>query len=232
MNTPEPDAIKARYARRDGAADAQLYSLYANAAALQAQQERVRAMRQIWHGHGWNTLANKQILEVGCGGAGNLQDLVRLGATPGCLAGIELIHERAETARRLLPDGVSVVEGDASTATIAPGSQDAVLAFTLFSSLMDATFRQTLAQTMWQWVAPGGGILVYDFTVNNPRNADVQGVPLRELAALFPHARLQSRRLTLAPPIARRLHPSLIGCASSTLFLLRTHRLTWAVKPL
>lgn len=232
MNTPEPDAIKARYARRDGAADAQLYSLYGNAAALQAQQERVRAMRQIWQGYGWNTLAQKHILEVGCGAAGNLQDLVRLGATPACLAGIELIRERAETARRLLPEGASILEGDAATATIAPGSQHAVLAFTLFSSLMDVTFRRALAQTMWQWVAPGGGILVYDFTVNNPRNADVQGVPLRELAALFPQARLQSRRLTLAPPIARRLPPSLIGFASSTLFLLRTHRLTWAVKPL
>ena len=44
MSTPETRAVQARYARRDSGADAQRYSLYANAAALQAQQERLHAM--------------------------------------------------------------------------------------------------------------------------------------------------------------------------------------------
>ena len=30
---------------------------------------------------------------------------------------------------------------------------------------------------MWAAVKPGGGVLWYDFTVDNPRNADVRGVP-------------------------------------------------------
>lgn len=232
MNTPETEAIKARYARRDGAADAQRYSLYANAAALQAQQERVRVMGQIWQKHGWDSLAHRQVLEVGCGSGGNLQDLVRLGATPSCLSGIELMPERAAMARASLPQQVQIMEGDASTAAIARNSQDAVLAFTLFSSLLDNPFREDLAHTMWDWVAPGGGVLVYDFTIDNPRNPDVKGIPLSEVTALFPHANIQSRRITLAPPIARRLPPSLINGASTVCFFLRTHRLTWAVKPL
>ena len=43
MTAPETHAVQARYARRDSSADAQRYSLYANAAALQAQQERLNA---------------------------------------------------------------------------------------------------------------------------------------------------------------------------------------------
>lgn len=232
MNTPETEAVKARYARRDSAADAQRYSLYANAAALQAQQERVRAMGAMWRDHGWDSLNHRRVLEVGCGGGGNLQDLVRLGATPACLTGIELMPERAAMARASLPQQVQIVEGDASTAAIPPHSQDAILAFTLFSSLLDRTFRQSLAHTMWDWVAPGGGVLVYDFTIDNPRNADVQGIPLSELTALFPHASIYSRRITLAPPIARRLPHALVNDASTVLYFLRTHRLSWAVKPL
>ena len=227
----EPAAVQARYARRNAVADAQHYSLYASASALQAQQERLRAMVQLWRTHGWQSLAGLQITEVGCGSGGNLHDLVRLGAQPQHLQGLELLPERAAQARATLPDALAIHAGDAASATIAPGSQQAVLAFTLFSSLLDAEFRTALAQQMWQWVAPGGGVLVYDFVVNNPRNPDVQGVPLAEVRRLFPQAQLHSQRVTLAPPVARRLPGGLIAPCATLLPFLRTHRLTWAVKP-
>ena len=231
MSDPETQAVKARYARRDAAADASRYSLYANAAALQAQQERLRAMAHLWRAHGWSSLAHRTMLEVGCGSAGNLQDLLRLGATPACLTGLELLPERAAAARAALPAEVTLIEGDAALAPVQPASQDAVLAFTLFSSLLDEGYRRHLAQRIWQWVKPGGGVLVYDFVVNNPANKDVQGVALHELGLLFPQARTHSRRVTLAPPLARRLPAATIAPASTLLWFLRTHRLTWAVKP-
>ena len=230
MNTPETRAVQARYARRNNKADAQRYSLYANAAALQAQQERLRTLVHLWRAHGWTSLADRPLLEVGCGSGGNLLDLLRLGATPAQSTGIELLPERAAAARAVLPGGVQLIEGDACAAPIAPSSQQAVLAFTVFSSLLDPTYRQQFARTLWRWVAPGGGVLVYDFVVNNPHNPDVRKVPLAELRALFPEARLHSRRITLAPPLARRL-PSALISAASLLPSLRTHRLTWAVKP-
>jgi SAM-dependent methyltransferase len=232
MSTPETRAVQARYARRDSEADANRYSLYANAAALQAQQERLRAMAHLWRAHGWANLADRPLLEVGCGSGGNLLDLLRLGATPGLLGGIELLPERAAAARALLPGGVAVLEGDACAAPVEAASQQAVLAFTVFSSLLDPGYRQQFARTLWGWVAPGGGVLVYDFVVNNPHNPDVRKLPLGELRALFPGARLHSRRLTLAPPVARRLPACLVGPASPLLFPLRTHRLTWVAKPL
>lgn len=227
----EPQAVQARYARRDAAADGSRYSLYANAAALQAQQERLCALARIWQAHGWTRLAHRSITEVGCGGGGNLQDLIRMGATPASLTGLELLAERAAAARATLPADVAIVQGDAAAAPLPPASQDAVLAFTLFSSLLDGDYRRQLAQTIWEWVAPGGGVLVYDFVVNNPANPDVCGIPLRELRSLFPQAQIHSCRLTLAPPVARRLPAPLIAPASSLLWLLRTHRLTWAAKP-
>lgn len=232
MNTPETHAVQARYARRDSNADAQRYSLFANAAALQAQQERLRAMARLWRAHGWADLSDRTLLEVGCGSGGNLLDLLRLGAAPAQLTGIELLPERAAAAHAVLPGGVTILEGDACAAPIADASQQAVLAFTVFSSLLDPSYRQKFARTLWRWVAPGGGVLVYDFVVNNPHNSDVRKLPLSELRALFPGARLQSRRLTLAPPVARRLPAGLIAPASLLLQPLRTHRLTWAVKPL
>lgn len=227
----EPQAVQARYARRDAAQDALRYQLMASASALQAQQERLRALVRLWNAHGWGNLADLAITEVGCGAGGNLQDLLRLGASPAHLQGLELIAERAAQARAALPAAVHIAEGDATQAPVADGSQQAVLAFTLFSSLLDPDFRRHMAETLWRWTAPGGGVLVYDFIVDNPRNPDVRGVSLAELRRLFPAAQVQSRRITLAPPLARRLPAACLSPASALLYPLRTHRLTWLSKP-
>lgn len=231
-NPAEPQAVQARYARRDAAQDALRYQLMASASALQAQQERLRALVRLWNAHGWTSLSDLAITEVGCGAGGNLQDLLRLGASPARLQGLELIVERAAQARAALPGAVRIAEGDATLAPVAEDSQHAVLAFTLFSSLLDPAFRKHMAETLWRWAAPGGGVLVYDFIVDNPGNPDVRGVPLTELRRLFPHAQVvQSLRTTLAPPIARRLPAACLAPASVLLYPLRTHRLTWLAKP-
>jgi len=135
-------------------------------------------------------------------------------------------------ARKRLPEALRLVCGDASAEPVAPGSVDIVLVSTVFSSLLDDAFQQRLAATMWQWLKPGGGVLWYDFTVDNPRNADVRGVTAARIRALFPEARLESRRITLAPPLARaicRIHPSAYALLN-VLPLLRTHLLCWLGK--
>ena len=120
MTLPEPQAVQARYAQRDAATDAARYSLYANAAAMQAQQERLRSMACIWSAHGWHSLAHRRLLEVGCGSCGNLLDLLRLGATPELLCGIELLPQRAAVAR--LPSLPLPITSSASVTT-APSTQ-------------------------------------------------------------------------------------------------------------
>ena len=224
----EPDAVTERYARR---APTNRYSLL-KPDVWQTVQERQRALLRLFVRLGWAELSGKTLLEVGCGSGGNLLELLRLGFAPELLSGAELLPERAAQARRCLPGVLRVREGDALQMALAPASQDVVFVSTVFSSLLSDAFQQQLADAMWHWVKPGGGVLWYDFTVNNPRNPDVRGVPLARLRALFPQGVVQSQRVTLAPPIARavtRIHPGLYPVFNAVP-LLRTHVLAWVAK--
>lgn len=218
-----------RYARRG---DADRYSML-NPDVWQSVQERQRAMLRLFAHLGWRDLTSRRVLEVGCGGGGNLLELLRMGFSPRNLVGIELLPDRFAQAMQTLPSGVTLMQGDASIVKLPDESEDIVLQSTVFSSLLDAPFQWRLAQTMWRWVRPGGGVLWYDFTANNPRNPDVKGVSVSRIRELFPHGRMRVQRLTLAPPIARRVaavHPGLYN-VFNLLPLLRTHVLTWIEKP-
>jgi SAM-dependent methyltransferase len=226
----EVDAVRARYARRN---PNELRYRMLNPAVWQAVLERQREVLRLLARVATKDLARLDVLEVGCGGGGNLLELLRFGFDAARLHGIELLEERHALARHVLPAAVRLTLGDASKAAVLSESCDIVLQSTVFSSLLDDAFQQRLADAMWSWVKPGGGVLWYDFTVNNPRNADVRGVPLARVRELFPHGDVQARRVTLAPPIARavtRVHPSLYT-AFNTVPLLRTHMLAWIAKP-
>ena len=224
----EPRAVAERYARRT--ADDR-YSLM-RPDVWHTVQERQRAMLRLFAQQGLNDLSAVRLMEVGCGAGGNLLELLRAGVRPEHLSGVELLPDRVEAARAVLPPTVVLHLGDALALDVPPASLDIVFVSTVFSSLLDDVFQQRLAEALWRWVRPGGAVLWYDFTVNNPRNPDVRGVPLSRVRALFPLGRVTASRLTLAPPIARaatRFHPSLY-----TLFnilpLLRTHVLCWIAK--
>jgi len=225
----EPRAVAERYARRGASS---LYSPL-RPEVWQGLQERQRAMLRRFKAAGITDLAPLHITEVGCGGGGNLLELLRLGARPEHLTGLELLPDRHAAARHALPAASTVWLGDATRAPMAPGSQDVVLQSTVFSSLLDDAFQQRLADLMWHWLKPGGAVLWYDFTLDNPRNSDVRAVPLSRLRALFPNANIDARRVTLAPPIGRhvvRLHPA-AWRLFNVLPLLRTHVLAWVGKP-
>jgi SAM-dependent methyltransferase len=225
----EIKAVAERYARRG---DGGLYSAL-RPDVWQTLHERQRVLLRFLAQARRGELSALTATEVGCGSGGNLLELLRLGFTPERLTGLELLPERHEQARHALPAATTLLLGDATAAPLPPASQDLVLAFTVFSSLLDDTFQHQLADTMWSWLKPGGAIVWYDFTVDNPRNRDVRGVPAQRVAQLFPKGTMRSRRVTLAPPIGRRvtkLHP-----AAWRLFnavpLLRTHLLAWIEKP-
>jgi SAM-dependent methyltransferase len=230
LPSDEAAAVQERYARRG--TDEWRYHLL-NPAAMAAAQERQRALALLFNRLGWRELGARRLVEVGCGNGGNLLELLRLGFVPEHLQGIELLAERAAQARRMLPAALSITAGDATQAELPVASQDVVYQSTVFSSLLDDSYQQRLADTMWRWVRPGGGVLWYDFVYDNPRNADVRGVALERVRELFPEGRIEARRVTLAPPIARaaaRVHPGLYT-AFNLLPFLRTHVLAWIEKP-
>jgi len=205
----EPQAVVARYARRSVG---DRYSML-RPEVWQSVQERQRVMLRLFaRDLGWQDLTNLKLIEVGCGGGGNLLDFLRFGFLPQNLGGIELLPERAFEARRILPAALMVHVGDANSVDIVPKSQNVVFQSVVFSSLLDNGFQHDMAKHMWSWVKPGGGVLWYDFIYNNPSNPDVRGVPVKRVRQLFPTGKMIVRRVTLAPPISRRVtrvHPFL-----------------------
>jgi SAM-dependent methyltransferase len=229
MSRDDLPALAERYARR-GPVDR--YSLL-QPDVWQLVQERQRAILRGLVRRGWHDPAALRLTEVGCGAGGNLLEFLRTGLQPQHLTGCELQPDRLALARACLPAALALHLGDAAAAPIEPASQDIVFQATVFSSLLDDATQARLAQAMWGWVKPGGAVLWYDIRVDNPRNRDVRGVPLARVRALFPQGRVQAQRITLAPPLARRVaavHPALYPVFNA-LPLLRTHWLAWIHKP-
>jgi SAM-dependent methyltransferase len=233
---PEPKAetlaVAERYARRNSGS---LYSVLRPEVVLSTQEWQRKMLFLFGSVCGYTDvdLRRLKLVDVGCGYGGHLLDFLRVGFAPQNLYGIELLPERVAGARPRLPELLKLHEGDASTAALAPASQDVVFQSVVFSSLLDDAFQQELADRMWSWVRPGGGILWYDFVYNNPSNRDVRAVPVRRVKELFPHGDMTVRRVTLAPPISRRvcrIHPAAYGVFNALPFL-RTHALCWIRKP-
>ena len=232
MSKQELTGVAERYERRKAGVAADLYSPI-SPAVFMAHQELERALIRWIHATALAPLRERTLLEIGCGSGGNLLQLIGLGFRPANLMGNELLEERAVHARERLPAATRLAIGDASSLELGAERFDVVFQSTVFSSILDEEFQARLARRMWGLVKPGGQVLWYDFTYDNPRNPDVRGVPVDRVRALFPNGELSVRRLTLAPPIARPLagiHPSLYTLAN-LLPWLRTHVLCWIRKP-
>jgi SAM-dependent methyltransferase len=228
--TNEIENIALRYEKRKLATGGR-YARF-NADVVAGTQERQRMIVSLLKANRIDDLSGFDVLEIGCGSGSNLQELLLLGAQPERLVGNELLPDRAAKAKQMLPNAVRLFPGDASVLPFDQASFDIVYQSTVFSSILDNALQQSIAGSMWRWVRPGGGILWYDFIYNNPSNPDVRGVPIKRIQALFPEASLQFRRVTLAPPISRRVckvHPVLYPIFNSLPFL-RTHVVCWLAK--
>lgn len=225
----ELEAVKARYARRR---DGSLYDK-SRPEMRHTLDERRRLIQWFLARRAWHDPSTRCAVEIGCGEGNVLADLLQIGFAAERLIGIDLLPQSVEMARRKLPAEVRLFSGDACVSRVDPLSQDLVLQFTVFSSILDRAFQRELADTMWGYLKPSGAILWYDAAVSNPRNPDMRGVPVRRIKELFPRAKIEARRVTLAPPLARaacRLHPSLYPLLNS-IVLLRSHVMAWVEKP-
>jgi SAM-dependent methyltransferase len=228
--TTELESIVERYERRKHR-DTTASDILSISAYL-AYQERNRMLVRWIREYGLAPVESRKLMEVGCGTGNNLLDFLRLGFRPENMLGNDLLADRVRLARRMLPQGLTVLEGNALELDIPKESFDIVFQATVFTSILDPQLQQALADRMWTWLRPGGGILWYDFVYDNPRNSDVKGVPLSRVRELFPDGRVSYRRVTLAPPISRlvtRISPTLYS-VFNMIPPLRTHVLCWIEK--
>lgn len=201
----EADRILEEHRRREREIPAGFYDLD-RPANLFLRQGQERALRDALERSGLLPLSGRRLLEVGCGSGNWLEILERFGARRDGLAGIDLDPGRVDVCRSRFP-GADIRSGDASELPWESGSFDVVFQSTVFSSILEPTMRRALASEMLRVLAPGGAILWYDFFMDNPANPNVRGVRRREIEALFPGCRVDLRRATLAPPLARRIVP-------------------------
>lgn len=229
----EVQQIVERYRRRDPSVFRTRHMLSVERCLRSQEQERAWIDLLLRH-FPLDRIEYCRVLEVGCGFGKNLLNFLRWGFSPENLVGNELLEDRCRVARRLLPPEVQIIPGDATRMELPAEGFDIVVQSIVFTSILDDAFQQLLAERMWHWTAPGGGVLWYDFMYNNPRNRDVRGVPVRRIRQLFPEGRIGWRRVALAPPIARlavRIHRSFYHLLGAIPWL-RTHCCCWIEKQL
>lgn len=224
------DRLRAEYSDRAvRLLGSDIYSPF-NPAYLFTIQQRQRAMLQMLRRYQFAPLSGKEILDVGCGKGQVLHELLGYGATPELLHGTDLLPDRVKEARRLLPD-VQITCADAQQLPYRSGTFDLVLQLTVFSSILDPDVKRKIAGEMVRALRKGGVIIWYDFWLN-PANKQTSGIRPAEVRRLFPGCRIDFRRITLAPPITRRLAPRswLLCYILESLKILNTHYLA-AITP-
>ena len=228
MPSDESLRLSAAYAERSAGA----YDSWFDPAHRMIHQERERRALALLAREGLTSLAGARILEIGCGTGNWLRDLIRWGALPENVFGVDLLADRVVTARRLTAPAVTLTLGDISALDFPDATFDIVIQSTVFSSILDADRRRRTAVEMLRVLKSTGVIVWYDFHVDNPTNPNVRAVRRPEIALLFAGCQLRMERLTLAPPIARAVAPiSTLACELLALVpWLRTHTLA-AIRP-
>lgn len=187
------------------------------------ERQALRLFRQ----HRLLPLKGKQVFELGCGTGYWLRQLVKWGAEPERITGLDLLPERLAESRSLGPPDSMLVCGSAGQLPFPAGSFDLVLQSTVFSSITASETRRVAAAELLRVLGKSGTIVWYDFFVRHPRNPDVRAMRRQEIHRLFPDCRIRLRRVTLAPPISRALAAYFLPlCGILERFpLLRTHYL-------
>jgi len=135
----EIERIRNVYKRRKEAVPSSRYSIF-DIANLFIFQRREWELISILKREGITSLKDKRILDVGCGGGRELINLIRYGATPENLFGIDLLEDRITEAKSLHPS-VNFTLGDASVLPYPDKYFDIVIQFTVFTSILDRLFN-------------------------------------------------------------------------------------------
>lgn len=219
----KPNALDKKYSPLDPAA---LFMIQRRHREIRGILERSFAKRLNYD------LSTVKLLEIGCGNGQWLTEFQMFGLLSANLAGIELDPERAEDAKTRITDA-DIKTGDAAKLPWPDDSFDMVFQSTVFTSVLDSEKRAEIAKEMMRVCKKDGFILWYDFAFDSPSNPNVKGVKKREIRELFAPWNCSIKKVTLAPPIARKAVPFcwLLAEKLETFFpFLRTHLIAKITK--
>jgi SAM-dependent methyltransferase len=196
-------------------------------------QERHRELLRMLERFGYRNLRDLNILDVGCGDGNMLRQFLQWGSVPERLAGIDLRQEAVDKALSLSPH-LDIRLGSAAELPWDESFFDLVCLNTVFTSILDPVMRARVAAEVRRVLRNGGAVLWYDFIYSTPTNPDVRAVTGREIRTLFGGFEIHLRRITLAPPIRRRLpnwsFTSILYSILASIPFLRTHYLGLFIK--
>jgi ubiquinone/menaquinone biosynthesis C-methylase UbiE len=218
------------YAGRSETTDPFKYSVF-NTAQLFLLQQRQRGVIEVLQRCGITHLTQIQhLLEVGCGDGAVLLEYGGLGIPIKSLHGSDVLPGRVTKAHTALPT-VPFTCADGRALPYRSNSFDLVAVYTVMSSILDEDVQHRVARELMRVVKRDGIILCYDFWLN-PNNPNTRGVTRADLQRWFPDSRMIARRITLAPPISRRLvkHSWWLGTLLESLRVFNTHDLV-AILP-
>ena len=99
------------------------------------------------------------------------------------IAGVDLIPDRLVQARER---GLSVALASGSALPFKAGSFDLAVAFTVLSSIHDASVLAGIEANLKRVHKPGGALIVNDMRLPSPSNRSNRPITLRRLDQLFP----------------------------------------------
>lgn len=183
-------------------------------------EEREKIYMQIIRKH-FKSFSNIKLLEIGAGVGVNLDFFIKSGFLESNIYANELLPGRYEGLLQRHPN-IHHYLGNAAELKIGENTMDMVFQSTVFTSILDLNLKRQIADKIFKLLKPGGIILWYDFTFDNPSNKNVKGIGLSEIRSLFPQGKISfKQKVTLAPPIGRRL-PKMYKFLNAFPFL-RTH---------
>ncbi len=215
----EVDNIIRRYERRETNVLNQV-DIESDKFEIYKNKEREFYYAKILHNLFGSSLSDCSVLEIGAGEGKNISFFKQIGIPSKNIWANEIISGRIKKLKKAHPD-IHLLKGNALDIQ-ETGPFDIIMQSLVFTSILDQSFRNELANKIFELLKPNGLILWYDFVYNNPKNPDVKKVSRKEIRSLFPNASISFYRVTLAPPIGRRIG-KLYNIINFIAPFLRTH---------
>lgn len=176
-------------------------------------------------------IAAISVCDVGCGRGDDLAFWRDAGVPVTALAGTEIMAENVSQATAAVP-GADVRRVDSFELPFEGAAFVVTTASLVLSTILEPSLRRMLFREMIRVTAPGGVVLVYDFSVRKPTNKNVVALDRRRAAALGgpPDATWRAAPFLPLLPAALRLPAPLRRMALAV--LPRTHVLyAWRRVP-